>query len=1029
MSTRYRTHARPNAKRNLVRLQVEELESRVLLSAAALHDPRSADLDFSPALSSGTAASAVPVTLPASADYSSLPGAPANIYLNFCGDFQAQWGSYSNIATPAYDIDGDPSTFSSTELANIYRIWSQVAEDYAPFNVNVTTIAPSNMSHGVTQKVDIGGNSSWTGATYGGLTYIGSFANASLPNTSYVFSSNLNNGDPNDTADSAAHEAGHGFGLQHQAQWSGTTLVNQYYAGPGDGTAPLMGYAYSGHGLWWYGTSVLGSTTYQNDMAVIASATNGFGYRPEAAGNTSATAAPLSLSGSSVSGSGVIESYTDLNYWAFTTNAGSISLNVSVPTTIHNLVAKAELVNAQGNVVVAWQGPNSSGGTSITATVAAGKYYLVVGSNGPSSGSTSTNYGFQVGQYSISGTIAAATTSVAAPTSLTAVAASTSQVNLQWTNNAANATGFTVQRSTDGVNWSTIANLGAGTTSYADVGLAAGTTYQYRVSALAGTISSTYSNTATATTLNTVPAAPSTLDYHTGFAGATGLTLNGSAKVSATDLRLTDGGSNEAGSAFSSSAVGIATFSTQFSFQLTNPNADGFTFTIQGNSPTALGGAGGYLGYAGIGKSVALKFDLYNNAGEGSDSTGLYTNGVNPFTPAVDLTNTGIDLHSGHIFNVSLSYDGVTLTEQITDTVTNASFSHSYSVNIPGLVGGTQAFVGFSGGTGGLTATQDILSWTFIPSAATLPAAPTNLTATAQSGPQVSLSWTDNSNNETGFKIDRATDAGFTQNLVTVAAPANVGATASYVDTTVTAGTTYFYRVRATNSAGDSANTNSATVTVPTPPAAPGLNFSTGFAGASGLTLNGSAKVSGADLRLTDGGSNEAGSVFATNAIGVAKFTTQFTFQLTNPNADGFTFTIQGKAPTALGGTGGYLGYAGIASSLAIKFDLYNNAGEGNDSTGLYTGGTAPFGNAVDLTGTGINLHSGDVFSVTLSYDGTTLTEQITDTVTKATFSHSYTVNIPALVGGTQAFVGFTGGTGGLTATQDILSWTYTPLA
>src|SRR5262249_36027327 len=56
---------------------------------------------------------------------------------------------------------------------------------------------------------------------------------------------------------------------------------------------------------------------------------------------------------------------------------------------------------------------------------------------------------------------------------------------------------------------------------------------------------------------------------------------------------------------------------------------------------------------------------------------------------------------------------------------------------------------------------------------------------------------------------------------------------------------------------------------------------------------------------------------------------------------------------------------------------------------------------------------------------GTTLTETIMDTVTSATFTTSYVVNIAALVGSDVGYAGFTGGTGGLSAVQDILSWTF----
>ncbi len=208
---------------------------------------------------------------------------------------------------------------------------------------------------------------------------------------------------------------------------------------------------------------------------------------------------------------------------------------------------------------------------------------------------------------------------------------------------------------------------------------------------------------------------PSSLNYTAGFASATGLTLNGAAKISGSRLRLTDGGANEAASVFSSAAVSVAPFSTQFTFQLTNANADGFAFVIQGKGPTALGGAGGYLGYAGIGSSLAIKFDLYSNAGEGSDSTGLYTSGANPFTPSIDLSGTGINLHSGDVFRVTLSYDGSTLTETITDTNTLAAWTHAYTnLTLASVVGGSTAYVGFTAGTGGLSATQDILNWSYL---------------------------------------------------------------------------------------------------------------------------------------------------------------------------------------------------------------------------------------------------------------------------------------------------------------------------
>ena len=62
-------------------------------------------------------------------------------------------------------------------------------------------------------------------------------------------------------------------------------------------------------------------------------------------------------------------------------------------------------------------------------------------------------------------------------------------------------------------------------------------------------------------------------------------------------MRLTDGGASEARSAFFKTPVNVQSFVNDFSFVLTNANADGFTFTIQGTAPTALGAGGGDLGY------------------------------------------------------------------------------------------------------------------------------------------------------------------------------------------------------------------------------------------------------------------------------------------------------------------------------------------------------------------------------------------------------------------------------------------------
>ena len=220
---------------------------------------------------------------------------------------------------------------------------------------------------------------------------------------------------------------------------------------------------------------------------------------------------------------------------------------------------------------------------------------------------------------------------------------------------------------------------------------------------------------------------------------------------------------------------------------------------------------------------------------------------------------------------------------------------------------------------------------------------------------------------------------------------------------------------------------------------APTINFPMGFASVAGLQLNGSAIHSDdSRLQLTTGGTFQAGSFWYATPVSIKHFTTDFTFQLSGPAplADGITFTIQGVGAAALGGYGGGLGYgsdhaggpAGIQKSVALKFDLYDNAGEGVNSTGLFFDGAPPIGPSDDLTGSGIVLGSGDIMAVHEAYDGSTLTITLQDALTGKSITGSVSGDLTQTVGGPTAYVGFTGGTGGLTASQKILSWTFNSL-
>jgi hypothetical protein len=330
---------------------------------------------------------------------SSRPGAPATIYLDFTGDTSTTWGGLVPGTTPAYDTDGDPTTFSSTELANIQQIWEQVADTYSPFNVNVTTVNPGNTNN-PNLEVVIGGSGGWTGGTYGGIAYIGSYASSTAiyginKNKVFVFPSNLGNGYPRYVADDAEHEIGHAYGLSHQSTWSENTTVTPpvwtltavYNTGNGS-TGPIMGNALNDtRAMFWDGTSQNpnpdGSPIIQDDLSIISSSANGFGYVPDDYGNSIAAATTLA-GNTSFSANGVISTNTDTDFFSFNVFPGSTTITVTpgAPLSDPNptLNAELQLFNSSGTLIAS--GTQTTLAKSITTTLTAGTYYVEVSGDG-----------------------------------------------------------------------------------------------------------------------------------------------------------------------------------------------------------------------------------------------------------------------------------------------------------------------------------------------------------------------------------------------------------------------------------------------------------------------------------------------------------------------------------------------------------------------------------------------------------------------------------------------------------------------
>jgi len=310
-----------------------------------------------------------------------------------------------------------------------------------------------------------------------------------------------------------------------------------------------------------------------------------------------------------------------------------------------------------------------------------------------------------------------------------------------------------------------------------------------------------------------------TIDHSAGFAANADLTANGNAVFAPMGApsvaRLTPAVGNQAGSFWHTATVAVGKFTNTFTFQFSagsTPIADGITFTIQNLGVTAVGTAGMDLGYAPtITPSVAVTFKTYDAGAATNGFSTLLTNGAVPPTSA---SVAPVNLSSGNVFQADMTYDGTNLSVTLTDTVTNQVFTAAYPIDIPTTVGGGgNAFVGFTGGTGGSFANGDILTWVFNNAP---PATPTGVVATNAPPPPwgaVTVTWTAVPG-AASYTVSRGTSAGgpFT---VVGNSPTN-----SFIDYTAVPGTTYFYTVTATNVVGTSASSapsGAVTVTVPPP--------------------------------------------------------------------------------------------------------------------------------------------------------------------------------------------------------------------
>ncbi|GAB2559552.1 hypothetical protein GCM10027269_11680 [Kribbella endophytica] len=335
----------------------------------------------------------------------SKAGANRVIYLDFDGHSitGTAWNADKGIDpvnVSPYDTDGNPAVFSTAEQDVVHEVWARVAEDYAPFDVDVTTQEPpqdaitrsdsADEQYGTRVLID---PDTWyqSGCGCGGVAYIGVYDAASQHDyyqPALVFTKGVGTGAKN-LAEAASHEAGHNVGLGHD----GTATVG-YYEGHG-AWAPIMGVGYYRAISQWSKGEYAGANNTEDDYTVISS--HGLPLRADDHADTLENASPLTAG---TPAPGVITTETDTDLFRVdVTTAGTYTATATPAPTGANLDLQLDLLNASGtqltsaNPASGQSNPGTPTGLDATLTtqLQPGTYYLRLDNVG-NADPTSTGY-------------------------------------------------------------------------------------------------------------------------------------------------------------------------------------------------------------------------------------------------------------------------------------------------------------------------------------------------------------------------------------------------------------------------------------------------------------------------------------------------------------------------------------------------------------------------------------------------------------------------------------------------------------
>jgi hypothetical protein len=347
-------------------------------------------------LGAGTARAQVPAL-------SSYPTATAVLFLDFDGHTVSgtSWNTSGPIICAASGLD-------NTQITTVFN---RVAEDYRPFNLNVTTDSSKYLAAPVDKRmrVILTPTYQWYGSA-GGVAFVNSFIWGD-DTPCFVFTGLLNYNVKN-IAEATAHESGHTLGLFHQASYNSSCVKTTDY-NPGTGTgeigwAPIMGVGYyQNFTLWNNGPNSFGCTNYQSDLSVITGS-NGFTYRTDDYANTFASASTTTFTNNQFSINGVIEQSADQDLIRFVQPSygrfqlSAVPYNVGTGNAGSDLDMQVTLYNSS-QVQISIYNPGALLSSVIDTLLNTGDYYLKIEGKG---NVYAPNYA-SLGSYALQGTFTA----------------------------------------------------------------------------------------------------------------------------------------------------------------------------------------------------------------------------------------------------------------------------------------------------------------------------------------------------------------------------------------------------------------------------------------------------------------------------------------------------------------------------------------------------------------------------------------------------------------------------------------------